>query len=135
MKIFILEDEIHQFPRKQILDILEGHEVTIATSCEDAKKKYVKGAYDLVLLDHDMRGFFDPSDYPNTGYQFASWLVGLGEVGKQRAPIMLHSQNPTGRRNMYIMLNQTGYVVAEMPFSNKYLEWLKDMVITRKSKK
>lgn len=133
MKIFILEDEIHQWPRQQILEVLKDHDLTIATSCDEAKAKYVKGNYDLVLLDHDMRGFFDASDYPNTGYRFATWLVSLGEVGKQRAPIMLHSQNPTGRRNMFITLEQAGYTVAEMPFSNAYLLWLRGRMLADKT--
>lgn len=132
MRIFILEDEINQWPRNQILEILKDHDLTIATSCDEAKAKYVKGGYDLILLDHDMRGFFDASDFPNCGYQFVEWLISQGEVGKQRAPIMLHSQNPTGRRNMYIALDQSGYTVAQMPFSNAYLAWLKGRIVGAK---
>ena len=128
MNIFILEDEIHQYPRNQILEVLAGHNLTIATSCDEAKQKYKKGTYDLVLLDHDMRGFFDSSDFPNTGFQFVLWLLDQGEVGKQQAPIMLHSQNPTGRRNMHVKLEAAGYVVSQMPFSPKYVEWLRKNV-------
>lgn len=128
MKIFILEDEIHQWPRKQILEALKGHDLTIATSCDEAKSKYKPNTYDLLLLDHDMRGFFDASDFPNTGFQFVLWLLSQNEQDKKRPQVMLHSQNPTGRRNMYLTLQQAGYTVGQMAFSGVYVDWLRTKI-------
>jgi CheY-like chemotaxis protein len=122
MRIFILEDEIYQHPRKQILSALAQHELVVATSCEDAKEKF-SGQFDLLLLDHDMRGFFDSSDFPNTGYKFCEWLVKQPFLDIPQ--VILHSQNPRGRGNMAKLLTQHGFVPCEFPFSQSYVEYLK----------
>lgn len=132
MRIFILEDEINQWPRQQILEVLKGHELTIATSCDEGKSLYKKGHYDLLLLDHDMRGFFDSSDFHNTGFQFVTWLIRQGETVREKAKVILHSQNPTGRRNMFISLEEAGYTVAEYAFSQSYLKWLAEKINSMK---
>jgi CheY-like chemotaxis protein len=125
MKIFILEDEIHTFPRKQMLAALSKHELTIATSCDDAKAKYQAGTYDMLLLDHDMRGFFDASTYHNTGYQFCVWMVEQEtQTGAKKPAIILHSQNHVGRKNMARFLEDARYTVAEYYFSQSYVDWL-----------
>lgn len=126
LKIFILEDEIHEPPRNALLSVLKGHSLTVATSRFDGEKKFnPKERYDLLLLDHDMRGYFEDSDYPNTGYQFLKWIL---ETYKDlKLPqVILHSQNWTGRTNMRSILAHYGHLnVDECPFGPKYLKLLK----------
>lgn len=126
-KIFILEDEIGRWPRCQILHALEGHEVTFATSVPEAKTTY-KGHYDLLLLDHDMEGFYeDPSAaHGNTGTAFVNWLV--DQHLKLPQQIILHSQNPVGRKAMRERLADVGYTnVDECPFGPAYIKHLKTL--------
>ena len=123
MNIFILEDEIYRAPRNAILRVLDHkHKLTVAVSCKDAKSRY-KGEYDLLLLDHDMRGFFEPSTYHNTGFQFALWLIEMG-VKFPRPKVILHSQNWEGRANMAKVLLRAGFPTSEFPFSSEYVKML-----------
>lgn len=123
MKIFILEDEIHKYPRNQLKEVLEHHTLTLAVSVEDAKAKF-KGVYDLLLLDHDMEGFYEKSDAPNTGHQFVKWM--LEAFPEFDAPVILHSQNPVGRYNMRNLLMGMGFDVQEFPFGPAYVKALKE---------
>lgn len=137
LRIFILEDEIDRLPRSEILPALEGHTVTVAKSFPEAKEKY-QGPYDLLLLDHDMEGFYEMNkDYPNTGYQFVKWLTDdlpptedwIG--GEAKPHIIIHSHNPQGRRLMRLLLEEYGFNVEEYPFSGRYVEQLKTVLKDR----
>jgi hypothetical protein len=76
MRIFILDDEIHQW-RAPLKEALKGHDLNIAISCDHAIKVFpLCMPYDLMLLDHDMEGFFEHRvNYPNTGAEFVKWVV------------------------------------------------------------
>src|SRR5690242_9390526 len=108
--IFVLEDEIDRYPREQIKMALHGHNLTIARNVPEAKELFV-GPYDLILLDHDMEGFYEKSDHPNTGYQFCKWLVDAKCSPKPQ--VILHSHNPVGRKNMRLLLEEYGFSVDE----------------------
>jgi CheY-like chemotaxis protein len=127
LHVFILEDEIEGY-RHPIVDILKeaGHHLTVATSFPDAKKKF-EGPYDLLLLDHDMMGYYehDPN-HPNTGYQFVKWLVRKEPVPKPE--ILLHSQNKVGRDNQRSLLEQHGYVVNECAYGPNLLKLLREQM-------
>lgn len=126
MKIFILDDEcgpIHY--RNVMIKALDGHDLTIAYSKDEAIKVYKPG-FDLLLLDHDMRGVFDVSSHPSTGYHFVTYMVLLHHRKKPR--IILHSQNPGGRSNMRKVLRENGFKCEEFPFSGTYVEWLKTLI-------
>jgi hypothetical protein len=78
MRIFILEDEIQGY-RSGILSALSGHDLTVATSIPSAVSLYAaKYPFDLLLLDHDMHGFYEPAGSKGTGSEFVSWLGRLG---------------------------------------------------------
>jgi CheY-like chemotaxis protein len=129
MRVFVLEDEIYGYRRPLLYALVGASSTTVATSREEAEASW-QGftAYDLVLLDHDMRGVFDSSEYPNTGHQFLSWALyreypdgpealwvdgrGLPATPK----VILHSQNDVGRRNMRNLLLAYGIVPEEFPF-------------------
>lgn len=127
LKIFILEDELDRLPRSTMLEALKDHEVTTAASFEEGKERY-QGGYDILLLDHDMRGFYDDSEHPNTGHQFVKWLV--KDLDRTKVPttqVVLHSQNYVGRRNMKQLLEDYKFHVVEMPFCRSYVEWLRTL--------
>ena len=123
-RFFILEDEIDRYPRNQIAEVLKQHGLTITRSCDQAIERYV-GGYDLLLLDHDMEGFFEDPNHPNTGYQFVKWLTSHEWKGS-KPQVMIHSHNPDGRKVMRLLLEEHGYHVTEMPFGAAYVRWLKE---------
>lgn len=133
MNIFILDDEINVYPRKQLTSVLARHMLTVATSYDDAIKRF-KGPYDLLLLDHDMEGQYEyRQNYPNTGYQFVRWLVRQTSRYVQiRVPtpiprVILHSHNSIGRRRMRDLLEYHGWPdVTEDSFSPVYLQHLQE---------
>ena len=128
MKIFILEDEIGFYPRNQIKDVLRKHDLTIAASVPEAIKLY-KGGYDLLLLDHDMGGYFEDPEaaHGNTGTAFCKWLVGL-DLPKPKQ-VILHSQNPQGRKSMLWLLREHGFKnIEECAFGVKYVNLLKEQL-------
>lgn len=122
MKIFLLEDEIDKFPRNAILEALKGHELTLARSAQEARELY-DPPYGLMLLDHDMNGYFEDSSHPNTGYQFCAWLT-ISQQGSKRSPVLLHSQNPAGRRKMADLLVRHRWTVSEFAFCREYVQHL-----------
>jgi CheY-like chemotaxis protein len=127
LRVFILEDEIYREPRNQILEILRRHRVTIATSVVGAKYNFGKDSpYDLLLLDHDMRGFPEESHVPHSGYQFCRWLTDNYE--KPDLDVFLHSQNHRGRAVQRALFNAHGWRVHEHSFGPAYLEFLETFV-------
>lgn len=125
-KIFILEDEIDGY-RHPIRDILVkgGHHLTICKSVPDAKRMF-EGPYDLLLLDHDMAGFYEKSSHPNTGFQFVKWLI--EQDPKPKPEVVCHSQNTVGRQNMVSLLAQHGYDVSECAYGTEYLKQLREQL-------
>lgn len=130
MNIFILEDEIDKYPRNQLKTTLVAHDLTIAKSCDEAVDLYAMNApYDLLLLDHDMEGNYEyRPDYPNTGYQFVKWLVGVVGPDDKRPQVIIHSFNTVGARNMRLLLEDHGFDVTECPFGLAYIRQLKEQL-------
>lgn len=125
MRCFILDDEVHSY-RYGIIEALKAHELTIATSCIDGVQKY-NGVYDLLLLDHDMRGVLHDIDSANTGFSFCKWLVNQFPRKAFAGPtVVLHSQSDVGRARMRDVLKKEKYRVVEYPFSSQYVSWLRE---------
>jgi len=129
MHIFILDDEINSgglSNRSNLKDILGRHNLTLATSCAEAEKVYKTGTYDLLLLDHDMEGFFETTkDHPNTGLQFCKWLV-KNEPKAHRPPDLIHSHNPYGKRAMRLLLEDYGFKAEEHFYGRAYEKALEE---------
>ncbi len=123
MRVFVLDDEVLQAPRNAIIDALKDHDLTLATSVADAVGKW-HGPYELILLDHDMRGYYESSHVPHSGYQFVKWLLKNKMLAHPRPEVVLHSQNAEGRKNTGKLLNQYGIPSLEFPFSDKYVTML-----------
>jgi hypothetical protein len=106
MKIFILEDDQNR------LDFFyrwfENEEIFASDNVEYAKTLYLKERpFDLVFLDHDLGGrVYVSSEEPNTGYQFAKFLV----EQENSSIIIIHSWNPEGAKNMRNVLPKA-YVI------------------------
>lgn len=127
MKIFVLEDEIGRYPRIQIVEALKGHDLTIATSCDEAKAKYTQsGPFGLLLLDHDLEGNYElRPDYPNTGLQFVKFLATFEQAGP-KPQVYIHSWNNVGARNMQNhLLDHNWPIVERVPFGMDYVKALK----------
>lgn len=124
LRIFILDDMIDH-GRSILKETLKDHDLTLARSCEEAKIEY-HGIYDVLLLDHDLEVVFQDSNEPNTGYQFAKWLI-EHERGVESDPLIVcHSQNPDGRKAMWYLLADEGYRVEQMPFNQEYIQALQE---------
>lgn len=124
MNILILDDQAHPDDYREPMKtaLLPRHHLTVALDRYEAEKIY-DFSYDLLLLDHDMEGRFENSDYPNTGYQFCKWLV--ENVTEHKPQVVLHSHNPVGRKNMRLLLEEHGFhVVGELPYGTDYIKWL-----------
>lgn len=123
MKIFILEDEIRGH-RQPILTILDKHDLTVATDIEMGKRLYAEnGPFDLVILDHDMHGYYQHYTEPDTGYAFCLWMTDQ----QQKIPrVLLHSQNNTARVQMAELLKSCGIKVEEHYYGPNYLNYLRE---------
>ncbi len=128
MKIFILEDEVYSGgyeKRDRLLPVLAGHDLTVALNCEEGKRLF-NPPYDLMLLDHDMEGVYENRDtHPNTGFQFVKWMLDQ-KVRKPYPQVILHSVNTRNRKRMKDLLEDANWHVVEMPFNDKYIQFLKE---------
>jgi hypothetical protein len=125
MKCFILDDEIDKEPRIGIVKALKDrHTITITRDRYEAEKVY-KPEHDLLLLDHDMRGFYDLSSHPTTAFHFVKWLVTVPHKKKPR--VILHSQNGNGRQNQLKVLHEAGFKVDEFAFCSAYVKHLEEL--------
>jgi len=101
MKILVLEDDaerIHYFSKvfvKHELAIV-NHVNMFAILC---KKKF-----DIIFLDHDLGGeVYVESKHENTGYNACKFLV---ETINVNTPIIVHSYNENGAKNMMNLLKE-----------------------------
>ena len=122
MRIFILEDEIHEpgglDGRHRLKHILRKHELTLATSRCEGEELYRPGTYDLMLLDHDLEGRPEcRPDYHNTGWQFVKWLV---EYETKPVPTIIHSHNYDGGKKMMDLLTANGWKVERHFYGRAY---------------
>lgn len=121
LRIFVLEDELYRAPRNAILDVLKGHDLTIAESKFEAVKKY-DPEYHLAIIDHDMYGWPDPEYHPNSGYAFLEWLV---DQHHKLPPIAFHSQNWMWMPKLEAFVKKHGGTHTAIPFGSEYLTWLR----------
>lgn len=127
LRIFVLDDEVYREPRNAILELLRKHHVTVATNVIQAKNNFKRDQpYDLLLLDHDMRGYPEESHVPHSGYQFCRWLCDNYE--RPTCDVFLHSQNFNGRAAQRALFNAHGWRVHEHVFGPIYLEFLESFV-------
>lgn len=109
MKILFLDDD------KSRVDTL-GHKVsndTIdwVTNFTDFVDRITKNRYDLIMLDHDLG-----DDSPETGYDIAKWIVDHWDDLPSLCPIVIHSMNCVGNKNMLgVLAPLAGPMVYAIP--------------------
>lgn len=111
MKVLVLEDNPNRM--KVIRQCLIGHLHSWVTSAGEAIDSIQCGAFDALMLDHDL----GPENYhgkydDNTGMAVVDWLV-LNPVPFK--VIIIHSYNTVRGREMYNRLTEAGYEAIYFP--------------------
>lgn len=122
LNIFILEDNKERL--NWFWEFFKKAPDHIEVTCkwednvEKAKATYeAHGPWDYVFLDHDLdqRVYVD-SDEPNTGYQFAKWLVDQKMITPETF-FYIHSMNTVGALKMKEILMDSNTTLF-IPFNN-----------------
>jgi CheY-like chemotaxis protein len=111
MKVLVLEDDLERM--KHIRRSLIGHLHTHVTSAEAAVEAIQCGAYDALMLDHDLGDEHYNGRYDDrTGMAVVDWLVVNTFPFKC---IIIHSYNTVRGREMYLRLSDAGYNAIYSP--------------------
>lgn len=90
---------------------LDGREMEVAATAQEALRLLTGPRYDLVFLDHDLEGgarvYIDPEE-PGTGYQVAKHLAERPEY--RGVPVVVHSYNWFGGNKIVKLLPNAVYV-------------------------
>ena len=80
----------------------------IARSAEEARKLLEIHNVTELSLDHDL-GYLDQYGRPGepTGYDLVKWMIDYLPPAMWPLRIYIHTANPTGRANMFALLNAT----------------------------
>jgi hypothetical protein len=122
VRFFVLED--HPYRVEAFKAVLHDRDVTYAIAVDDAVFAFTP-PYDVILLDHDLGGEeLVDSNEPNTGYQFAKWLIEHQSRLKDTAIVIVHSWNPDGTNNIAWALKNAGWNVMIKPYGAPLLRLL-----------
>ena len=100
MNILLLEDNPHRI--KFFKNGLKQHHLTICGHASAAKKVLKKQRFDIIFLDHDLRGKPEDPESLNCGTEVARYIV---DYEIECPHIILHTENPIGRDAMEILLD------------------------------
>lgn len=102
MNIFFLDDDLHR--RNKFKQNSIGHQVTFATSADEAFKIFPDNTFDIIYLDHDLSQEHYSGDYgvEKTGLDVAKELKNHRHL--HQALVFVHSLNPEGRQNIKSVL-------------------------------
>lgn len=122
MKIFILDDDITRIEAFKA-SIGGHHQITVAQWLRGPHGAYslFRPQYDLLLLDHDLGGLNEDED---TGFEFCRWL---GGAPQHHTSVVIHSWNLDGANSMRKLLEENGWHVYKLPFSEGLLRWLQKL--------
>lgn len=105
MRIFVLDDEIQGY-RQGIIAALSSHELAIATTFAEALSAFEQPQpFDVLLLDHDLHGFYESPDSGDTGSEL---LRELNSYGNWWCPRVLER----------VFCNECGYPRSEARYAN-----------------
>jgi DNA-binding response OmpR family regulator len=108
-KVFILEDNPERMKFFRWYFVKEKYQIFHSDNVEKAKKIFeANKPFDLFLLDHDLddRTYVN-SEEENTGHQFAKFL---SEKDIKNIPIIIHSINSHGAKNMNSLLKEAKWI-------------------------
>lgn len=84
-----------------------------------AKTLLKKHKWDFIFLDHDLEGrIFVPFDHENSGSGAARWIAENKKDISVSNPVIIHSMNKAGARNMEEILTK-----AKIPCQQKIMVW------------
>lgn len=120
MKVLILEDMDTR--NKWFRQALIGHNIHFAKTVLEAIEFLKVNQYDVIFLDHDLSEahYMSPFHGTNievledTGAACAKWIV--ANDNNPHAEIIVHSCNPIGSQNIFVILNKEGYNIKQIPF-------------------
>lgn len=124
MKILIVEDMDDR--NKWFKDTFKDHELDMVNNSKEAIELVKNNKYDFIFLDHDLGNrIFVHSNDENTGYQVA---IEIPKTENKQTPVVLHSWNPGGVKNMEIALkdNKNVYVSFFGSFDKNILQEIKN---------
>ncbi len=125
LRFFVLED--HPYRVEAFKAVLHGHDVTYAIDVREGIDTFVP-PYDVILLDHDLGGEeLVNSEEPNTGYQFAKWLVEHQSRLKGSACVIVHSWNGPGADDIAWLLMGDGWTVMKKIYGAALLRLLQQI--------
>lgn len=97
MKILFLDDDKSR--RDTLMYKVSGDTIDWVTNFTDFVKHITENRYDLIMLDHDLG-----DDSPENGYDIAKWIVDHWDDLPSLCPIVIHSMNCVGNKNMLSVL-------------------------------
>ena len=112
MKVFILEDDQNRV--EWFLENLETEDIDLTEKAQEGIDWLRERKYDVIFLDHDLGGrVYVSSDEFNTGYTVAKMIH---ETDNVDTPVIIHSWNSNGAKNMKDALTSNGVVNQYHPF-------------------
>ena len=113
MKILFLDDQKsrHRIFRRRF----KHHDLFMAFTSDEAKELLRKHSpFDEVFLDHDLGGYYLPSD-ETSGYEVAKYITSMGKEAQPKH-VTVHSWNEQGAIKMVQALSEAGIDVVYEPF-------------------
>lgn len=115
LRILILDDD--EARHAMLREHLRGHDLTHAWNSTEATSRVHgysgESPYDVVMLDHDLGEFDEPS--LGTGLHVAR-EVALVSVARRPRLAIVHSHNPDGAAQMMAVLSDAGITAHREPF-------------------
>ena len=98
MNILLLEDNTNRI--QWFKNRTKNHHLTVCGHARAAKQALKKGTFDMIFLDHDLRGKPEPPSSDNCGSEVARFIADRGIT----AVVVLHTENPVGHEAMEALL-------------------------------
>src|SRR5258708_31614981 len=102
MNILVLDDNSHRITFFQ--NALKKHKVTVCRHARTAIRALKDGPFDIMFLDHDLRGEPADLDDENCGSEVARFIA---DRAIECQCIVLHTENRIGRESMEAILPQS----------------------------
>lgn len=112
-KILFLDDNPFRHREMKKLDATVDH----VYNANEALKSLQQNSYDLIMLDHDLNE--DPEHITiNPSGEYVAVQMGRHMKQHIETPVVIHSLNPAGAKNMRDILEDHGYMfVHTIPFA------------------
>ena len=99
MNILLIEDNTNRITFFK--NALKKHKLTVCGHARAAKRAIKKEKFDIIFLDHDLRGKPEDPSSDNCGSEVARFIM---DKGIECNCIVLHTENRVGRESMEELL-------------------------------